>query len=80
MLAEVAFGMMLASGTGIDPDIAKGYMWVALAAEQGDAFAKRELDYLVSKVPPRQVADGKRLLGDWKRTHGITLTNEVRPP
>lgn len=40
-------------------------------AEQGDNFAKEKLDYLISKASPRQVAERRRLLAEWKRAHGL---------
>jgi hypothetical protein len=44
-------------------------MWIALAAEHGDEFAREKLAYLVSKASPRQVAEGQRLLAERKRKH-----------
>ena len=63
--------LMLAKGAGRAPDIPRAYMWLSLAAEQGDAFAKDKLDYLVSKASSRQVAEGQRLAAEWKRNHGL---------
>lgn len=58
---------MFAGGKGTNSDIPKGYMWIALSAEQGNDFAKEKLAYLVKKASPRQVTEGERLLAEWKR-------------
>jgi TPR repeat protein len=65
--AQVNLGVLLARGSGTEPDLPRAYMWFSVAAEQGDDMGKSKLDFLVGKISSRQVAECQRLLAEWKR-------------
>ena len=64
--AQYNLGLMIAKGAGTAPDLPRAYMWLTMAADQGDAEAKAKRDYLASKLSAAQMTEGQRLAAEWK--------------
>ncbi|MBC7980837.1 MAG: sel1 repeat family protein [Armatimonadetes bacterium] len=63
--AQCQIARMHLSGAGVPKDDVEGYKWADLAASQGDAAAKKVLAFLLLRMTPEQIADGKQ------RSHGF---------
>lgn len=58
--AQVAVGLLLASGTGTNRDLVRAYVWLARAAEQRHATAGRFLEALELEMTREQIAEGRK--------------------
>jgi TPR repeat protein len=68
--ADAQFNLagMYYRGKGVSQDFALAYMWVSLAAAKGDAEFIKNRDLIAAKMTPAQLAEGQRLVRDWKPT------------
>ena len=67
--AQYNLGEMYMLGRGVPQDYTQAYLWVALAAAQGDEKAAWIRDYLESEMTPAQIAEAQRLAREWKPKH-----------
>jgi TPR repeat protein len=68
--ADAQFNLagMYYRGKGVSQDFTLAYMWVSLAAAKGDAEFIKNRDLIAAKMTPAQLAEGQRLVRDWKPT------------
>jgi TPR repeat protein len=59
--AQVLLAGCFSDGNGVAKDLVEAYHWAALAATQGNAWAKSLIADLEAKMSPEQIAEGKRL-------------------
>jgi len=67
--AQFALGLMYKKGEGMKADSVQAYMWVSLAATSNSDDARSAapyLHFLATEMTPEQIAEGKRLAGEWK--------------
>ncbi len=64
--AQYNLGEMYMLGRGVPQDYTQAYMWVALAAAQGNEKAPGIRDILESVMTPAQLAEAQRLAREWK--------------
>jgi TPR repeat protein len=57
---------MYVRGEGVPRDYVGTYMWLSLAATQGDEKAKSLLDLLEHEISPDQVAEAQKRTAAWK--------------
>ena len=69
--AQHALGKMYENGEGVPRDYVQAYMWFSLsmAAGQGDYAAHGRSD-VMKKMTPAQIAQGDRLVSEWKPKKG----------
>ena len=65
-LAQYNLGLMYLQGVGVPRDQVKAYMWLGLASGCQIPDAVKNRDYLDKTMTPEQLAQAKRLMGDWK--------------
>ncbi len=49
-------------------DVVPAYMWLNLAAEQGDQDAVQAKDSIAQLMTPAQIAEAQRLAREWRPT------------
>jgi len=64
--AQFNLGAGYANGQGVKQDVVLAYMWYALSAQQGDVKAVESRALLSKELTPAQVAEGQKLLSEWK--------------
>jgi hypothetical protein len=67
-------------GEGVPRDYVEAYMWFSLAAAQGDADARRNLDLTETLLTPEQRAEAQKMVREWKPhalVYSITSQNTV---
>lgn len=71
-LAEAHFnlGVLYMEGEGGTRDLVQAYLWLSLAAQVGDKSAGDGLTRLGGEMTADQVAEARRLLGQWRAHHG----------
>ena len=68
--AQADLGFLYATRENKVPqDFLIAYQWLALATQQGDKIAKRDLENLVQTMTPDQIEDAQQLIQEWKRNH-----------
>ncbi len=66
--AQFAFGQACAAGSGIPRNIAEALKWLTLAVNSGyGSAADDELAALKAKASPAEIAEGRKLSGEWKQ-------------
>jgi len=63
-------GQMYGYGKGVAKDAARGYMYLDLAAQEGDKNAAFERDILGNKIDPLQVQQAKKRSREWLDLRG----------
>lgn len=58
--AQTQLGRMHLTGAGVPKDDVEAYKWVTLAAAQGDPAAKKVIAFLLTRMTPLQIAEGKQ--------------------
>jgi len=53
-------------GKGEPKDYVLAYMWITLAAAQGDENAAKGLETLEKELTPDQIAEAQRLAREWR--------------
>ena len=64
--AQINLGLMYYNRQGVARDYVRAYMWVSLAALQGDPIAVNYRDIIAKKMTPAQIAEAQRLAREWK--------------
>ena len=57
---------MYARGQGVARDLTLAYMWLSLAAAQGDVVASEYRGRLAAAMTPEQIAEAERLTRGWR--------------
>ena len=63
--AQCQIGRMHLTGVGVPKDDVEAYKWSNLAATQGDAAAKKVIAFLLIRMTPKQIAEGKQRSQDF---------------
>jgi TPR repeat protein len=66
---QFSLGVIYNNGRGVKQDYVRAYMWLSLAAAQGDQTAAEYLDIVVKDMTPAQVAKARKLAREWKPAH-----------
>jgi uncharacterized protein len=72
--AQFGLGLMYADGHGAPHDYVRAHMWFAIAAAAADASdvsvrdALKWRDLVATRMTPGQIAEARRLAGEWKPT------------
>ena len=74
--AQVALAILYATGHGVPQDYVLAYMWLNLAAAQGELpwtdaqdnkmHVSRDRDNVAAQMTPDQIAEAQRLAREWK--------------
>jgi TPR repeat protein len=64
--AQYNLGTMYVSGKGVPQDYVVAYMWLELAAAAGNLGALQDVDVVVRRMTPAQIAEAQKLAHDWK--------------
>jgi TPR repeat protein len=76
--AQASLGMVLSTGSSeIVVDKVKAYVWLSLASDQGDKEVKQRLGRLVKWMQPKQTAEARKLLKQWKPARMISVVSTV---
>ena len=67
--AQINLGRMLYDGRGTPKNDAEALFWSQLAADGGDSTAKSNVEFLSRKLTAKQVANVKKRVLHWKRSH-----------
>jgi TPR repeat protein len=59
-------GLMYYQGKGVPQDYPQAMAWYRKAADLGDAGARGNLDHLRKLMTPAQIAEGERLVREWR--------------
>ena len=60
--AQTALGFMYANGHGISKNRIRGYMWLNIAAAQGQKDASEGRDMVAKMMTPEQIAEAKKMV------------------
>ena len=71
-LAQYNLGGMYNSGRGVPKDPVRSYMWVALAAESGDATAGGAVAGYARRLSTDDLGKARALTRQWKRARGAS--------
>ncbi len=63
--AQFCLGLLYENGLGVPKDFVRAYMWINLAAAQGELFSILEMDALSRKMTPSQIAEAQGLDRKW---------------
>lgn len=63
--AQCQLGRMHLTGAGVPKNDVEAYKWANLAATQGDPAAKKVLAFLMIRMTPEQIKDGKQRSQDF---------------
>ena len=64
--AQVFLAFMYAKGIGMPEDLIIAYIWLNLAAAQGNEDAKTAREALERMMTPAQIAEAQKLSREWK--------------
>ena len=64
--AESLVALMYRDGKGVPQDYVRAYMWLALAAQSNEPAASWARDDVARLMTPAQIAEARKLAGDWK--------------
>jgi TPR repeat protein len=70
---------MYGVGRGVPQDDVMAYVWINLAAAQGNEVARTNLDIAANQMTPDQLAEAQRLAREWKPTPARLKRNETVP-
>jgi TPR repeat protein len=59
-IAQFHLGLCYFEGEGVEKDNEEAYVWLALAAAQGDVQSLGLLDKLETELTPKQIADAQK--------------------
>lgn len=71
--AQCQLGRMHLTGAGVPKDDVEAYKWANLAAAQDDAAAKKVVAFLMIRMTPAQIADGKQRSQDFLESKNANL-------
>jgi hypothetical protein len=60
--AQNHYGVKYAKGEGVQKDYKLAYVWLHLAAIQGNRRAIKNFDILTEKMTPEQISDAKQMI------------------
>jgi TPR repeat protein len=69
--AQRRLGTMYGAGKGVPRDYLAAYMWLSLAAVQGDEGAKNELNIAESMLTHEQRREAQKLVREWRKNQTI---------
>jgi TPR repeat protein len=79
--AQTNLGACYYDGRGVaKKDPVLGYVWTGLAAESGNAQAKKNLASFISQMTPAQLAEAKRIGREWKDKKDPFVGIHVKDP
>jgi TPR repeat protein len=68
-LAQNKLGLMYRDSQGVPQDYAAAYMWLTLAAAQGDQNAQKTRDSLARRMTHGQIEEAHLMAREWKAQH-----------
>ena len=80
--AQYSIGAMYWSGEGVGKDMAQSYLWMSLAAEQGDQTAGEWKGKAAAKLTPKQIKRVDKLVKEWsarKLAEGLHEASDPYP-
>ena len=63
--AQYNLGLMYANDHGVAEDTVRAYMWLNLAAAQGNEGAKQSQSMIVGRMTKEQIAEAQKLSRGW---------------
>jgi len=66
VVAQLNLGDMMSRGVGVNKDAIGEYVWLGLAAEQGNFWAARRQREVARTMTATQIAIGDARIRDWK--------------
>lgn len=79
--AQCQIGRMHLTGAGVPKDDVEAYKWANLAAVQGNPAAKKVIAFLLVRMTPAQILEGKQRSEDFlalkKGTNSLELPDEI---
>jgi localization factor PodJL len=66
------------NGLGVKRDMKKAFMWLALAARDGDKDALRRRDILRGKLTAEEIGAAEQLVANWKPVPADRMINDPR--
>lgn len=66
MVAQLNLGDFRARGIGGARDPVRAYLWLGLAARQGNAWARNRQREVAAGMTSEQIAEGQGLIADWR--------------
>jgi TPR repeat protein len=66
-IAQLNLGDILATGRGIPRDVVSGYLWLALAADQGSHWAAGRRDSLARTLTTAERAEADAMIAAYKQ-------------
>jgi TPR repeat protein len=67
--AQVNMGAMYYQGQGVSTDYTQAYMWMKVAADGGDNFARQNVERIALKMNAKQIEKANVLVQDWSTQH-----------
>ncbi len=64
--AQYWLGIMYVEGKGVPKDHVRAYLWLGLAALQGNRGARVGRDGIAKRMTAEQIAEAERLLAGWR--------------
>ncbi len=68
-VVQYYFGVMYGIGNGVAQDYVQAYMWLTLAAAQGNEEAAEFREIVARGMTPPHVAEAERLAREWQEGH-----------
>lgn len=69
-------------GHGVEKDLIQAYFWYILSMKSAfpnlDRLSKAELKKVVMEMTPEQLAEAKRLIAEWEKTHPAPAASEKK--
>jgi len=62
-------GTMYLQGTGITRDYVRAYMWFHLGEMKGDRAAKKNREFVETRMTPEEVIEANKQVGEWMRRY-----------
>ena len=62
-------GTMYLQGIGITRDYVRAYMWFHLGEMKGDRAAKRNKEFVETRMTPEEVIEANKQVGEWMRRY-----------
>ena len=77
---QVALGMMLALGQGVEADLVEAHKWVTLSSKNGNEDAAAALAQLVPKLTDDQLAQSAQRVEAWEASQTPPPSTPVPTP
>ncbi len=74
--APFNLGTIYYTGSGESKGLVKTHFWFGVAVINGNLKAKKWQDKIAKKMSPEQIAEARRLLGEWQREKGAAGSEE----